>query len=391
MTDLPASVTEVSLRNYKSIASCDLEIGSLAILIGPNGSGKSNFLDALRFVSDALSRSLGAAVHDRGGFQQMCYHGATEASVTITLRFGVKAGEGQYVISLRGHDHGYVVALEACLIGSQESSFSVAEGVLKAGPRPGSVVEPTELYLPRVGGTEPFSQLYGLLSGMSFFNPNVDRIREYQSVDDGRRLKRDGSNLASVLSRLHASAPDWRDAVDGYLHAMAPQIVGVETPNFGSKIALQFLQRLQDDDGVDGKPGLREFYAESMSDGTLRGLGVLVALLQGAAGDGPASLIGVEEPESGLHIGALGALKEAIIEASESIQTLVATHSVELLDNDELLYDCIFPVELSEGESRIGPLDESSVAAIERGDFTVGELLSMGQASPRFSPRRRDE
>lgn len=54
MPDLSDSLTAVRLRNYESIAVCDIEVGSLVILVGPNGAGKSNFLDALRFVADAL-------------------------------------------------------------------------------------------------------------------------------------------------------------------------------------------------------------------------------------------------------------------------------------------------------------------------------------------------
>lgn len=47
-------VTRVVLRNYKSIAVCDVSPAQLTFLVGPNGSGKGNFLDALRFVSDSL-------------------------------------------------------------------------------------------------------------------------------------------------------------------------------------------------------------------------------------------------------------------------------------------------------------------------------------------------
>ncbi len=44
----------VVLKNYKSIAFCDVSLGPLVFLVGPNGAGKSNFVDALRFVGDGL-------------------------------------------------------------------------------------------------------------------------------------------------------------------------------------------------------------------------------------------------------------------------------------------------------------------------------------------------
>jgi len=57
----------VVLKDYKSIKACNVSLGSLAFLVGPNGSGKSNFLDALRFVADALRTSLDHAMRERGG------------------------------------------------------------------------------------------------------------------------------------------------------------------------------------------------------------------------------------------------------------------------------------------------------------------------------------
>jgi len=50
-------IRRVALRNYKSVAGCDVSLAPLTFLVGPNAAGKSNFLDALRFVADSL-RSL---------------------------------------------------------------------------------------------------------------------------------------------------------------------------------------------------------------------------------------------------------------------------------------------------------------------------------------------
>ena len=55
-------VTRVVLRNYKSIAACDVAPAQLSFLVGPNGSGKSNFLDALRFIADSLRFSIDHAL-----------------------------------------------------------------------------------------------------------------------------------------------------------------------------------------------------------------------------------------------------------------------------------------------------------------------------------------
>ena len=390
MADPRRSLTEVSLRNYKSIASCDLQVGPLVILIGPNGAGKSNFLDALRLVSEALRRSLTDVIQERGGFREIRHRGVIVAGkVAIMLKLQLPAGTCTYGFQLDRRGAGYVVAKEVCLARTKGKAhgFGVKEGTVTDGPRPRPPADPTELYLSRVGGIKPFDKVFQHLSSMAFYSPNVDRIRDLQALDDGQRLKRDGSNLASVLKQLDASAPEWKAAVDEYLHAMAPQILGVKPRALGPKLTLQFLQSATRRDGSNRQ---RRFLAENMSDGALRGLGVLVALLQGPAGNGRTSLIGVEEPELALHTGAFGALTDVLLEASESTQTMVTTHSTDLLDSKDLPYQCIYPVELDGAASRIGVLDEACVEAIEGGDFTVGELLSMGQASPRFAaPQRR--
>ena len=66
-------LTRVTLRNYKSIAACQVEMRQLMFLVGPNGAGKSNFLDALRFVADALNTTLDNAIR----------------SETASMRYGV--------------------------------------------------------------------------------------------------------------------------------------------------------------------------------------------------------------------------------------------------------------------------------------------------------------
>ncbi len=53
-TGLGSFLKRVKIRNYKSIAHCDVELGPFTLLVGRNGSGKSNFLDAIRFVADGL-------------------------------------------------------------------------------------------------------------------------------------------------------------------------------------------------------------------------------------------------------------------------------------------------------------------------------------------------
>ena len=64
-------ISRVRLKNYKSIAECDVRLGPLTVLIGPNGSGKSNFLQALALLSRALNTTPFEAIDELGGLGEI--------------------------------------------------------------------------------------------------------------------------------------------------------------------------------------------------------------------------------------------------------------------------------------------------------------------------------
>src|SRR5438105_7917777 len=64
-------IERVSLGNYRSFATCDVPLGPLMFLVGPNGAGKSNFLDAWSLVAESLRSSLGQALLNRGGIEEV--------------------------------------------------------------------------------------------------------------------------------------------------------------------------------------------------------------------------------------------------------------------------------------------------------------------------------
>ena len=120
-----------------------------------------------------------------------------------------------------------------------------------------------------------------------------------------------------------------------------------------------------------------------MSDGTLRTFGILVALFQtGDIGKSPISLVGIEEPETALHPAAIGALLDAMSEASESKQVLVTSHSADLLDRKYLTADMLLAVVAEEGVTKIGPIDQASRSVMRDHLFTAGELLRINQLAP---------
>ncbi|MCY4481606.1 MAG: AAA family ATPase [Spirochaetaceae bacterium] len=385
----PRLVTRIALRNYKSIAACDVPLAPLSFLVGPNGCGKSNFLDALRFVAEALRFSLDHALRDRGGIQEVRRRsGGHPNHFGIRLDLQLPSATGWYAFRVAAKPGGrYSVQREECVVfgADERGSYRVADGKVidSTIPNPPACAS-DRLYLVNMSGFDLFRRVYDALSGMGFYNLNPDAIRDLQAPDPGDLLKRDGSNLASVLANLGSRKTD----VEEYLAAITPGVTGVDSRTMGTKLTLDFRQE------VRGAKHPWRFLASNMSDGTLRALGVLVALFQG---NGEVMerrhLVGIEEPESALHPAAAGVLVDSLTDASQLAQVVVTSHSAELLDNDAIPDSSILAVLSEHAETRIGPLDDAGRSALRDHLFTAGELLRMDQLHPdpaQSAPRQLD-
>ena len=374
----PAFLKRVTIRNYKSIAKCDVALRPLTFLIGANGSGKSNFLDALHFVRDALASSLDNALQERGGLPEVRRRSSGHPThFGIRLEFQLRSGqEGHYafnVSSLTGG--GYEVQTEHCAL-SGGVFFQRERGTLKKSSEPAfPATAPDRLALVSASGLPAFRPVFDALTSMGFYNLNPKLIRELQKPQDGRLLKTAGENIASVLAHLERTAPTSKKLIEEYLQRVVPAIHAVEREALGPMETLKFRQ------DVAGSKYPWQFFAQNMSDGTLRAAGVLVALFQGNADHQP-TLIGIEEPETALHPAAFGAIREALRRASEQTQVIVTSLSPELLDDTSLDVDSLFAVDASTGQTRIASIDEASRDMLKQQLFSAGELLRLNQLAP---------
>lgn len=167
-------LTRVALRNYKSIAACDVRPAQLSFLVGPNGAGKSNFLDGLRFVADSVRFSLDHALRDRGGINQVRRRSGGHAThFGMRLEFDLGASSGRYAFNVAAkQDGGYEVQREECLIvrmGADPGveSYRVESGkVIKSTFSPAPAAASDRLYLVNVSGIAVFRPLYDAPAGM---------------------------------------------------------------------------------------------------------------------------------------------------------------------------------------------------------------------------------
>ncbi len=385
-------LTRVALRNYKSIAACDVSPANLCFLVGPNGAGKSNFLDALCFVRDSLRHSIDHALRDRGGVNDVRRRsGGHPTHFGIRVEVDLEESHGHYAFTVGAkRPGGFEVQREDCVVvprdGGDPDHYRVEKGeVRRSSLLIGPVAASDRLYLVNVSGHKPFRPIYDALSTLGFYSLNPQEIRQPQPPDPGQLLSRDGRNIASVLANVSTRSPDAQRRIQDYLSSVVPGIASVARKMAGPRETLEFRQ------DVRGAKHPWKFEANNMSDGTLRALGILVAVFQGAGnGNAMPGLVGIEEPEVALHPAAAGILIDSLRDAAERIQILVTSHSADLLDDEEISADSILAVRADHGESRIGPLDEAGRSALKEHMFTAGELLRIDQLDPdpvRSSPR----
>ncbi len=382
-----ASVRSVVVKNFRSIRAAEIDFSELTILVGANGAGKSNVVDVFRFISDSLSLGLHAALERRGGLQAVRHRSAkgrprnVRIGINIAFQNGFSA-EYEFQISAQ-REGSYVVAEEICRLLTpecvvfgemhiecgkimapiqlltHEDGRTLDYGQLVLRPPKSDVqFDPTLLALPLVATIPGYSAVHAFLRDLRSYSIVPDRLREPQDPDEGQSMHPDGRNATSVLR--HLEPDDRRELIDMLGHAV-PGIEDVKTMNHGNKLTLEFTQRTPS--------GRNRFEAHQMSDGTLRLLGILLALYQPKL----SKFVAVEEPESTVHVAALEAMIEVFKMRSADVQLLLTTHSSDILDFVDI--DDVRLVRAESGHSTVTGVAEHSKNAVREALFSPGELF----------------
>jgi len=374
----PPSIRQVHIRNYKSVGAATVELGPLTILVGANGAGKSNFIDALSFVRDCLADSIELAFKNRGGIASARRRSGGHPThigirLVIDLARHQRADYSFEIAAQRGER--FSVARERCWVQDflgESHGFEVREGQFtREIPGIRSQVAPDRLALFAASATEEFRPLFDFLTGMRFYSILPVRLRELQEPDSGDFLSGDGGNAAAVLKRLQDEDPDRYQRI---CRLLATAVEGIESVGHDAVGQFETLEFRQD-------VGLRypwTFGAYNVSDGTLRMLGLLLAVFQ----LGPASVLSIEEPEATVHPAVTEQIVEVLRDASRQRQILITTHSPDLLDYPEIGDESIRVVTKERNSTVIAPLSEVSREAVQRHLYTSGELLRLGELEP---------
>ena len=177
----PPLIRRVVIRNYKSIAACTVDLQQLMFVVGPNGAGKSNFLDAFRFVADALRTSLDHALRDRGTIKEVRRRSGGHPN-SFALRFefvlpGGQAGQYEFQVAARAAG-GYEVQSESCQVDPAQALtpphfYRVEAGrVVASSVMTLPAVLPDRLLLVAASGLPEFRPVFDALSRMEIYNLN---------------------------------------------------------------------------------------------------------------------------------------------------------------------------------------------------------------------------
>lgn len=342
----------IRLSNFKSISDEPVHLGSFNVLIGANAAGKSNFVDALRFVYSALNDGLSSAIGRRFGWNNVLMRGKDRTgkiTAEITCDFKepkreIKVGKKTYVPLDCEYkmELGYYAGrtyLNAEILKSRfvQNGNEITEGFdrkrrkvqvqnpMATGRRQVSIDVPRHLEdrLFLQGGFFCLGAflLSDFITEWRFYDLDVKAARR-SCLDEGQPvLLDDGHNLAVILDKIRKDSSS-RVIRDRILKLMSSLI-----PSFA-----RWMPARQSDGSlgykVYEKGMVRALLPEMISDGTVRLLGILLALLYQPT---KAALICIDEPERYLHPQVLKPLVEIMREVSERTQLIVTTHSTELV------------------------------------------------------------
>jgi predicted ATPase len=202
------------------------------------------------------------------------------------------------------------------------------------------------------------------VSDANFYALNAAELRQPQRTLKEIPFDEQGRNLAAVLRRIkHYGEYNWKVLCDT-LQQTVSGFNTLEVETVGGYLATKLIYH-------NGGANYRTSYLGQESDGTIRMLGILAALLQETS----QPFISIEEPEANIHPGALAVLAGVIDEASLRSQILVTTHSPDMLDH--LPVESFLVVEKIGDTTHVGPLDASQIASVRKRLFTPGELFRM--------------
>lgn len=305
-------ISRLVIHGYKSIADCDLSMGSLNVLIGANGAGKSNFIDFFRLINRILDEQLQSAVGHAGGPDSLLHFGRKN---TPSLNAEIYFGNNGYRFSLEPTQDNRMMFQREALYWNVHGDWRPASGNFET------------VYKERKGYGAIWEHVVPAMRSWRIYHlhdtSDSALVKQIHSINDNEFLRGDARNLAAFLLRLQTHHDEHYQRIVKAIRLVAPFFGDFylrPTVNNLDKIQLEWTEEGQNE----------PFTASALSDGTLRFICLATVLLQPEKFM-PAAIL-MDEPELGLHPFAIGVLAGLMKSASHEHQLIISTQSVELVD-----------------------------------------------------------
>ncbi len=340
-------ISELKIRNFKSLESVDLKLGHFNLLVGANASGKSNLLDALRFLQGVgKGLRLDQILDDkpqsvttpgwpgiRGGPKLVAFRKpdgshAREIELSATLedmQSPSDLGSGlTYKLACSTIDDDPSFTVESLYRG-EELVAEVNRAQAAKELHPGMDTTLLDFwkmstllmwtYQPIEEISKDASYISASLADMQFLDLLPDSLKIYSSKV--RRIGEHGEGFAGLIREIESNGS--KPALLEWLKELRPDEVS----------DLYALPGADDDFMVATKEGNLEFRASALSEGTLRFIALAAAFFQPSM---PKVLV-IEEIEKGLHPSRLRLLLDLMRSQSKrtGTQVFATTHSPTLL------------------------------------------------------------
>jgi predicted ATPase len=363
-------IREVHVTGYRSVRDVRLRLRQINVLTGPNASGKSNLYNSVFLLAKAAQGGFARVIADEGGMASVLWAGERKGRSIASSRLEpVRMGLG---VKTDTFNYDLVCGLPK----PYRSAFDLdpevkEERVWMEGPRGMKVtffernserawildreerladysgeLLPTESVLSQLREPHLYPELSALRAEMNqwrfYHHFRTDHESPLRHPQVGVRtpvLGHDGRDLAAALQTIIEIGQE-EDLHDAIRSAFPGASLEIDHDDESGMFAV--LLRM---------PGLkRPLRARELSDGTLRYLCLLAALLSPR----PPALLALNEPETSLHPDLYEPLARAMVNASRNSQLWVVTHSQRLAELVEQ-YSGEEPIrlELTGGETKV--------------------------------------